>query len=270
MRYLLLLSALFAAPASATLITVNAGDYALGTDISTISPGATFSTYTSVGPAGVRFDPVTIVANALGADIAPNAFGHGLRDVPGGSTAIPWNFHNVYDHGAGAEGCLSGGDCSSRFYVLHAAFDTPTNYVGVDVHYDENGLDGSILRAFDSTGTLLATCKVWGVVDRDPQVPTLPGVNPTPTSPNCGNQYRRYDCNSSGTQCATDNIAFISLPSANIAYVLWGSEAASATYASISSLTYDDMTSVPEPASLGMFALGGILAVIARRRRVTA
>jgi hypothetical protein len=268
MRYLLLLSALIAAPASATLITVNAGDYTVGTDISTISPGATFSTYTNRG-APARFDPVSIVANPLGTDIAPRAFGH--ADLPGDGDAV-WNFHNVFDQGHGAEGCLLRADCDLAFYVMHVAFDAPTDFVGVDVHYDREGIDGSLLRAYDAAGGVVATCHIWGSGHngRAPQLAPNPGVNPTPTSPACGEQYRRYDCNSAGTVCASDTTAFISVPSATIAYVLWGSEAASATYATISSLTYNDTRSVPEPASLGMLAFGGLLAGIMRRKRAAA
>jgi hypothetical protein len=267
MRYSLLLIALASAPASATLITVNAGDYSVGTDISTISPGATFSTYTNRGAPGARFDPVIVVANPLGTDIAPNALGHG--DLPEGGD-VPWNFHNVFDQGHGAEGCLLRADCDLSFYVLHVAFDTPTDYVAVDAHYNREGLDGSILRAFDAGGNVVATCRVWGTRDRDPQLAPNPGVNPTLASPNCGDQYRRYDCNGAGTTCASDNIAFISVPGAMISYVLWGSEADSATYATISSFTYNNITSVPEPGSLALLGFGGLLAAVMRRKRTAA
>jgi hypothetical protein len=249
------LLALAGAGAQASIITIDAGSYATGTDISSAGRGATLSTYTNLGDGGAHFDPVIVLANPFGADLAPNAFGHG--DLPGPSD-IDWNFHNVRGWG-GAEACLQGGQCFERFYALHMAFDAPTDYVSVNVHYNQGAYDGSLLRAFDSMGNAIGTCRTWGSSqNRDPQAGLSPGL----ASPVCGTIDRRYDC--LGGNCASDYSAFISVPDANIAYVLWGSLDAEGTWATISSLTY---RSVPEPASLGLLALGGLLAAIMRRKR---
>lgn len=267
MRCLLLILALVGPPASAALITVDAANYTQGTDISTISPGATFSTYTNIGAPGGHFTPVHVVQNRWGSDIAPNAFGHGLLGLPqppgSSQAAVEWNFHNIW---RGAEECLIYGNCigtNEVFYALHVAFDTPTDYVGVNVHYDRESIDGSILRAFDIAGNVIATCRVWGAgqagTDRDPQS----GLFPTATSPNCGDRYRRYDCSRTGVPCASDFTAFISTPGVNIAFVMWGSESESATQSTISSLTY---RGVPEPATLSLL-LAGLAGVFVIRRK---
>jgi len=240
--------------ANAAFITLDAADYAVGTDISTASPGATFSTFNNAGSAGARFDPVVVLNNPFGADLAPRAFGH--NDLFGPVDA-EWNFHNVR---FGAEGCLATGNCNSdRFYALHVAFDAPTDFVSVKVHYDFTGFDGSILRAFDATGTAVSTCRVWGSSqDRDPQT----GLFPELDSPNCGQIERRYNC-LDPFNCSADYTAFISLPNPDIAYVMWGSTDPSATWASISSLSY---RSVPEPSTLALLLAGLLLAPFIRRK----
>jgi hypothetical protein len=244
--------ALAGAAAQASIITLDAGTYAAGTDISSAGRGATLSTYTNLGAAGVQFDPVIVLGNPFGADLAPNAFGHG--DLPGPGD-VDWNFHNLR---GGAEPCLRDGDCSGRFYALHMAFAAPTDYVSVKVHYNQGAYDGSLLRAFDSLGNAIGTCRVWGSSqDRDPQA----GLFPNLTSPVCGTIDRRYDC--AGENCASDYSAFISVPDASIAYVLWGSIDSSATWATISSLSYH---SVPEPATLMLLAIGLLAAFGARRK----
>jgi hypothetical protein len=128
------------------------------------------------------------------------------------------------------------------------------------VHYDASGFDGSLLRAFDALGNELSTCRVWGAsVDLNP----LSGLSPTPDSPACGTIDRRYNCDSF-QNCAADYTAFISLSASEIAYVLWGSEYDSSTWATISSVTF---RGVPEPATLGLVVFGLILASLMRRRR---
>jgi hypothetical protein len=251
------LLALAGAGAQASIITIDAGSYAAGTDISSAGRGATLSTYTNLGDVGAHFDPVIVLSNPFGADLAPNAFGHG--DLPGPSD-IDWNFHNVRGWG-GAEACLQAGQCFERFYALHMAFDAPTDYVSVKVHYNQGAYDGSLLRAFDAAGNAIGTCRTWGSgQDRDPQS----GLFPNLASPACGTIDRRYDC--AAGNCASDYSAFISVPDANIAYVLWGSLDAEGTWATISSLTY---RSVPEPSTLALLlgALG--FAVVLRRRPVS-
>lgn len=247
------LLALTAAAAQASYVTIDAATYTAGTDISTAGRGATLSTYTNMGAGGAHFDPVVILGNPFGADLAPNAFGHG--DLPGPSD-VTWNFHNLQ---GGAEPCLQAGECYERFYALHMAFAAPTDYVSVKVHYNQGAYDGSLLRAFDAAGNSIGTCRVWGSgQNRDPQS----GLFPNLAAPVCGTIERRYDC--LGGNCASDYSAFISVPDASIAYVLWGSMNADSTWSTISSLSY---RSVPEPATFGMLAFGGLLAGVLRRKR---
>jgi len=259
---LALLCATAGGTANATLITLDAANYSVGTDVSTAVTGATLSTFTNISGTGPRFDEVFVGNNPFGSDLAPRAFVH--ADLPGDSD-VEWNFHNILD---GAERCLGNGECdpdSFRFYGLHVGFDTATNYVAVNVHYDPSGFDGSLLRAFDSLGNVLSTCRVWGSsFDLNPKSGLFPNLG----SPDCGTIDRRYNCDSFSGTCASDYTAFISLPTADIAYVLWGSENAGSTWSSISSLSFDNgVSSVPEPASFGLLAFGGVLALVMRRRR---
>jgi len=257
---LALLVATAGGPAHATLITIDAANYTVGTDISTVAPGVTLSTFTNVGDVVGRFDPVFIQENPFGTDLEPRAFGH--ADLPGPSD-VPWNFHNMR---GGAQPCLQDGSCDpdvfSRFYALYASFSLPTDYVSVNVHYNQFGYDGSLLRAFDSFGNVLSTCRVWGSSqDRNPQSGLFPDLD----SPDCGAIQRRYDCDQANN-CASDYTAFISLPASDIAYVLWGSDNSDSTGASISSLQF---RSVPEPATFGLLAIGGLMAAFTRRKRAT-
>ena len=258
---LALLCATAGGTANATLITLDAANYSVGTDVSTAASGMTLSTFTNTSGSVPRFDPVLVGNNPFGADLAPRAFVH--ADLPGDSD-VEWNFHNILD---GAERCLRDSECDPeafRFYGLHVGFDAATDYVAVNVHYDASGFDGSLLRAFDSLGNVLSTCRVWGSsLDLNPKSGLFPDLG----SPDCGTIDRRYNCDSFSGTCASDYTAFISLPNPDIAYVLWGSENAGSTWSSISSLTFNNVSSVPEPASFGLLAFGGFLALVMRRRR---
>jgi hypothetical protein len=255
---LALLLATVGGPAQATLITIDATNYSVGTDVSNAAAGATLSTFTNVTGAGATFEPVLVGQNPFGSDLAPRAFTH--VDFPGPND-LEWNFHNARD---GAQFCLQFGECdpaSQRFYALHASFAAPTNYVAVNVHYDNTGYDGSVLRAFDALGNVVSTCRVWGAsIALNPRQ----GLFPSDDSPECGTLDRRYSCDSFNN-CAADFTAFVSLPDPDIAFVLWGSAFADSTWASISSLTF---RSVPEPASFGLLVFGVLLAAVMRRRRL--
>jgi hypothetical protein len=256
MRYLAIGALVLSGPAQANLISIDAANYAPGTDVSTASSGVTLSTYTNYG-GSVRNDPVYVFPNIPSTDIAPNAFGHDpIAD------ASRYNFHNTM---RAAEPCLQGGNCfeNGLFYAFLASFDAPTDYVSVNVHYVWGQIDGSLLRAFDQTGNVVASCRVRGSgPNPGPQV----GVFPARTAPSCGEIVRRYDCFGSG-ECISDYTAFVSIPSASIAYVMWGGEAHNATGSFISSLSYN---SVPEPSTVGLLAIGCLGFALARRRSTTA
>jgi len=234
MRCLSVIILLMSATANAAIVTVDAGSYPTGTDLSTVAPGATLSEITNWAvPTGYAAQPVLAIANTWATGVGPNLIGHNN----GKPTLLKWDFRNVND---GAEPCLATGDCTvggsiDDFNALRVAFDVPTDYVEVRAQFEQDMIDGAILRAFDSKGELLATCRVWGdIPGKHPQY----GLNPLPISPRCGKLMRRYECNSSGRYCKSEHIAWISRAYPDIAYVLWGGEADSATRAAISRVRF--------------------------------
>ena len=234
MRSLAVLVLLMSATANAALVTVDAGAYPTGTDLSTVSPGARLSEITNWGvPTGYVAQPVLAVPNGWATGVGPNLIGHNN----GKPLIDSSDFRGVRDN---AEPCLATGVCNNGmperdFNALRVSFVIPTNYVEVRAQFPAEAIDGAILRAFNSQGELLTTCRVWG--DRPGKHPQY-GLFPTLTSPRCGKLLRRYECNSSGSNCNSEHIAWIARVYPDIAYVLWGGEADSATGSAISRVTF--------------------------------
>lgn len=169
--------------------------------------------------------PIYTVPNTWGTGVGANLIGH--EDLEPG--VFPWDFRYVN----GAQSCIDGGPCPANgfwegMHTLRVAFDVPTNLVQVRAHFPDTAIDGGDLRAYDVHNHLIARCHMYGDV---------PGKNPKYISPTpapylgavCGKQTRRYECNSSGTICKSEHVAYISLPYPEIAYVLIGSETGETT-----------------------------------------
>jgi hypothetical protein len=234
MRTFVLLFLVAAATANAGIVSINAADHPTGTDVSTLLPGAKMSEVTNYLIAGgYAVQPTFAVPNLWATGIGPNFIGHNNAKP----SIARYDFRNLL---WGAEPCLAGGACPSAhpweiFNALRISFTAPTDFVEVRAHFNQMDLDGAILRAFNSAGDLLMTCRVWGdIPPRHPQY----GLYPTTTSPVCGKLLRRYECSSSGTWCKSEYRAFIRRSYPDIAYVLWGGESDSATGSAINYVAY--------------------------------
>lgn len=230
MRNLMFVILFSSAVAHAELVTIDAAAIPTGTNLYSYAPGALVFSITNNGVAGrMAMSPVITVPNPWATGAGPNFIGHA------NSTALVarWDFRNVMD----LEYCLDGACSWSDFFnPLVAGFNTPTSFVEVQVHFPREAIDGAILRAYNSSGDLLETCRFWG--DRStPRAPQL-GMYPTRASPTCGEVVRRYECNRSGTSCKVEYRGRIQRGNPDIAYVFWGGEAASATVSAISRITF--------------------------------
>jgi len=234
MRCLAVLVLLMSATANAAIVIVDAGAYPTGTDLSTVAPGATLSEITNWAiPTGYAAQPVLAIANTWATGVGPNLIGHNN----GKPLLARWDFRNVK---WGAEPCLATGNCTvgpfmHDFNALRVSFDVPTDYVEVRAHFEKDALDGAVLRAFNPQGVLIATCQVPGDTP-------APGAQPHYTFPSppgrCGKRLRRYECSSSGINCKSEYVAYISRAYPDVAYVLWGGEADSATRSAVSRVRF--------------------------------
>lgn len=80
---------------------------------------------------------------------------------------------SIANHG----GCSPGTEYHNPLIVY---FDVPTNFVEVRAHFLETMIDGAVLRAYNSAGTLLATC-------------FIPGAGFPGKTFSCGEVVRRYE-----------------------------------------------------------------------------
>lgn len=147
------------ASAHATLITLNAVDYAAGTDLSTISAGLSIK-----GIVGVVQDPSL-----------PNAFYEtGIVSLHSSSSLVPpgmfaradtmgpnWGTIGETAHCyQAALGGASLGSCNEGFNLLEFNFDTPTDFVQVVGGFSDNIGPGFV--AFDAAGNVLGGCNATG------------------------------------------------------------------------------------------------------------
>jgi hypothetical protein len=233
MRPLVFLCLLASATAHAQLTTIDAQDHPTGTNLMYVQPGAKLSTVHNRGTGDAYLvRPVFALANSWATGVGPNLFGHDLTPP----TLTSTDFRNLN----GLQLCLGGdpGDCdedswAGSFNPLRVSFSVPTDYVEVRAHFRKDDIDGADLRAYNIQGELLATCHFYG------DVPLKnPKYKPTATSPDCGELVRRYECNSSGSHCKSEHLGRIKRKYPDIAYVLYGGEAESATGAYASQITF--------------------------------
>lgn len=244
MRSMALLFLVVGAAAHGGIVSISAAGHPTGTDLTSLLPGAKMEEVTNyLAPVSYFARPTYTVPNlwATGPGVGPHFIGHN-NPRP---TIQRYDFRNLV---GGAEPCVIRGLCGTSVYeqfnALRISFDAPTDYVEVRAHFPQEALDGAILRAFDSRGRLLSTCRVWGdIPPRHPQY----GLNPTVSSPLCGKLLRRYDCSSSGRWCKTEYRAFIQRSYPDIAFVMWGGEADSATTSATNYVAYRRFSTNCEP-----------------------
>lgn len=221
MRRLVYLCLFLSAAAHAQVVTIDAGAHPTGTDLYSVTAGAKVFSITNNGVAGSAvWSPVITVANTWATGAGPHFLGHNIA-FP---TVARYDFRGVFDFAS----CFWGGSCWSDVYnPLIVTFDVPTNLVEVRAHFLDWMIDGAVLRAYNSAGTLLTTC-------------FIPGSKTSPPPPTfaCGDFIRRYDCNRSGTSCKHEYVGRIRRSYPDIAYVLVGGQAASATQAAFTQLKF--------------------------------
>ncbi|HEX7116714.1 MAG TPA: PEP-CTERM sorting domain-containing protein [Steroidobacter sp.] len=143
MRLFIALALLLALPAHATIITVDAGDYAPGTDVSHLLPGLTLTSFHQ-SSGNVPFSPTA----------QPVLIGE-LEGLP--------TFGGFHGDVRFAAGCYLNGFCSQPFSFLQLDFEFDTDYVRV------TSVRQSVpagLIAFDRAGNIVGVD--FGVIDDDP------------------------------------------------------------------------------------------------------
>lgn len=219
MRRLVYLCLFLSAAAHAQLVTIDAGAHPTGTNLYSVTAGARVFSISNNGVSGAAvWDPVITVPNLWATGAGPNFFGHNNPVA----TVARYDFRGVFDFAS----CFWGGSCSPGFYnPLIVTFDVPTNFVEVRAHFLDWMIDGAVLRAYNSAGTLLDTCFIRGA-----------GTT-TPTW-SCGEIVRRYDCNIRGRACKYEHLGRIQRGYPDIAYVLVGGQSEGATQAAYTQLTF--------------------------------
>jgi hypothetical protein len=241
-----LLMLLTVSPAHAVLVTVDANDYAPGTDISHAGAGATISNYTNatgpsssdVGPA--RFDPLTTGYLYPGAPAFAGRF---------------LSFSEGY-------GCLTGtwsGGCNEQFSLLHVGFDTLTDFVEIRAYKPQE--DPVYFKAFAADGSILAACYL---------PPTSFNQNAVPVVQSTSSIHGAVSSTPCGEAVGEDYFAArISLSSPSIAYVMFGGIASNWGAGFLQSISYEtNETSVPEPSTLALMSAGFAGLFFSRRRRL--
>ena len=233
------LIAIFISPAAnATLVTVNASDFATGATIT--APGVTIR---GVYSPDFQTDPTLddIIYSDLqsavgGGNIAPHFF---TGTLPSGSHFGAWDniaTGSLCYSAINAGTAIPGGTCYNESWAfVEISFANPTTFVEAVGGFSDN--DGGSFWAFDATGTRINCASVL-----------------------CAG-YNNYGVGQYGS---TMTAAAPLISSIRFGAFLDGGRIA------MSSFTFDDGYSVPEPGTLALFAVGLLLPLLLRRRRARA
>jgi hypothetical protein len=125
-----------ASPVRAELITINAGDYPLGTDLSTLFSGLTMSRLSQAG-GNTTFNPGTSpVYTAVDYPVPVPSLG---------------GTYGLFNYQACSAGSIF--SCMNGYTLLEFRFDTPTDFFQIDGYFFT---DPSDLIAYDALGNLIA------------------------------------------------------------------------------------------------------------------
>jgi hypothetical protein len=136
------------ASAQANVITIDADNYAVGTNVSTAIEGASLWSYSQAGTSAYSpiVAPISVVDCSYGG-CGPRVFGNSVAAVS------PENFREV----RGAYDCQRGHriSCVDGFQTMQLVLDAPTDFVSIETEWltDHPGL-----YAFNAAGTLLFSC----------------------------------------------------------------------------------------------------------------
>lgn len=161
--FTLVLAGLISHQAQAGLVTIDASDYALGTNLSNVGRGATLSWLTQ-NSGSFDYNPTRHDVVALPCE-SPCEGGSAGRGLPvfGFESADPFFRSTWAADIEGYEHCfVSSGDfgcVDDDFSVLEIVFDSPTDRVSIDAAIY---IDNATFLAFDSSGNLLGCFWVGG------------------------------------------------------------------------------------------------------------
>lgn len=232
---LALIASLISIQAEAAFISLNAADYANGTDVSHALPGATLSVeWGYQGEYALSSAQVT-VQDGLFASADPG--------TPYGST----NFAALW----AMPPLQAGWGLRYDVTALRVDFDTPTNYVELW------GMVGSIsmlIEAYDINGQMIGACATH---DHPHVYYYTPGVYD-----GCWSHYGSTTLDS-GSQKILASLSIIS-ETTDIAFIRAATSYAGA--ANFEQITYNSVA-VPVPATLGLFGLGLLGVAVTKRGR---
>lgn len=235
----LCLIAIFGSPAAnATLVTVNASDFATGATIT--APGVNIR---GVYSPDFNSDPTNhdiiysdLFSSVGGGNIAPNVF---RGTLPSGASFGAWDqlaTGSLCHDSIVAGTALPTSICFSESWAfVEISFANPTTFVEAVGGFSDN--DGGLFWAFDSTGTRINCSSVV-----------------------CAG-YNNYGVGQYGS---TMTSALPLISTIRFGAALDGGRIA------MSSFTFDDGYSVPEPGTLALFGAGLMLPLLFRRRRARA
>lgn len=231
MRFSTLFLLIGAGAANAGVVTIDAANFSPGANIKNATPGITLQEVTNYGlGTSYALNPAYAVVNSSSLDAGPNFIGH--------NNGNPLVVRSDFRNNPSAVNCYFGGTCNSgsdhAFNGLLMTFQYPTNLIEMRVHRTKDDLDGSYLRLYNKQKQLLASCYVPGMTKTDSPhyVPKILFTIP------CGELVRYYDCSSSGTWCKTEHLVRVTRSYPDIAFAVWGGEAASATRGAVNQIAF--------------------------------
>jgi hypothetical protein len=177
-----------ATAADAATITIEPDNY-LG-QIGDVAPGATLSTFRSLGMNSFTKKPVLSVLGGTWAPTGIRVFGHAKESAS--ETIHHWDYLSK------AYFCEHFNMCDLPFYAFRVEFDTPTNLVSVlTTMRGEQAMDGAELHAFNEQGVRIMRCRVLGIDQGILQSGILPApryVVPNATGRICGSILAKKNC----------------------------------------------------------------------------